>query len=345
MKYCIVIALFISLLIYSSCSKDESIYPLNTPYNLVVPKGLPPVVSPPDNALTKEGVALGRKLFYDPILSVNNSQSCASCHNPATAFVDTNQFSKGVNGNFGHRNAMPLFNIGYAKNYFWDGRASSLEEQALQPIVDKNEMNETLPNVIAKLKADNTYVNLFKKAFGPNGITESNLAKALAQFERILLSGNSKYDKAKRGEVSLTAQEQLGEDLYLDQSKGDCAHCHSIGSTFTDFDFKNNGLDAVAVDSGRYKVTNNIFDLGKMKTPSIRNLKYTAPYMHDGRFKDLDEVMFHYNIGFKSPTNLDVNMAEHFPNRMSVPEVKGNNAFLNTLNDESFINNPEYAKP
>jgi cytochrome c peroxidase len=335
----------ISICSFYACKKDNSLEINPTPYNLVVPNGLPNVISPADNKLTEEGVALGRKLFYDPILSLNNMQSCASCHNQANAFVDTSQFSKGVNGNLGHRNSMPLFNIAYANSFFWDGRKKTLEEQALAPIQDKNEMNETLPHVIAKLKAEPTYVEMFKKSFGSNAITELNVAKAIAQFERILLSGNSKYDKAKRGEETLTAEEQMGEDLYTDQQKGDCTHCHSIGSTFTDFDFKNNGLDAIAVDSGRYLVTKNIFDLGKMKTPSVRNLKYTAPYMHDGRFKTLDEVMFHYNIGFKHPANLDVNMAEHFPNRMTVQEVKAIIAFLNTLNDEEFVVNPAFAKP
>jgi cytochrome c peroxidase len=343
-KQQVILLVVINLIFVFGCRKDGQIEYAAKPFKLVVPKGLPPVVSPDDNPLTEEGVALGRKLFYDPLLSINNSQACASCHNPGTAFVDTNKYSRGVNGMLGHRNAMPLFNIAYANNYFWDGRRKTLEDQALDPIVDKNEMNETLPNVIAKLKSEPVYVEMFDKAFGEN-ITEKNIAKAIAQFERILISGNSKYDKARRGELVLSAEEQLGEALYTDQQKGDCTHCHSIGSTFTDFDFKNNGLEVNALDSGRYLVTKNILDMGKIKTPSLRNLKYTKPYMHDGRFNTLEEVMFHYNIGFKNPANLDVNMAEHFPNRMTVAEVKAIIAFLNTLNDDEFVSNPAYAKP
>lgn len=328
-----------------ACKKDSALNANTTPYNLKIPSGLPQLQIPADNALTVEGVALGRKLFYDPILSINNSQACASCHVQANAFVDTNKFSRGVNGTIGHRNSMPLFNVGFNKTLFWDGRVTTLEEQALLPIIDPTEMNEALPNVLAKLKAEPTYVEMFNKAFGEPSITEQNLAKALAQFERILLSANSKYDKVKRGEATFTAQEALGEELYGDMQKGDCNHCHTMGSTFTDFDFKNNGLEAIAIDSGRYKVTKNIQDMGKMKTPSLRNLKYTAPYMHDGRFKTLSEVMFHYNIDFKTPANLDVNMREHAPNRMTVPEVNAIIAFLNTLNDEEFVTNPDFAKP
>ena len=337
----------------SSCKKDpknNNSY-TTTPYNLIVPVGLNALPISADNLLTVEGVALGKKLFYDPILSLNNTQSCASCHNQSYAFTDSNlKFSTGIDGSIGTRNSMPLFNLGYAYTYFWDGRAKTIESQALGPIQNPKEMKNTLNNVITQLNANATYPDLFKKAFGTSVIDTILLAKAIAQFERTLLSGNTKMDNAlaKTGVYNFTAQEQSGFDIFMSQSLGDCNHCHSLGtstaSAFTNFDFKNNGLDVIPPDRGRYYVTQNIEDIGKFKTPSLRNLAFTAPYMHDGRFATLTDVIAHYDHGFVNPPNLDVNMAALPKFRLTVQNQKDLIAFLLTATDSSLITNPAFAK-
>lgn len=317
-----------------------------TPYKLVVPTGMPSMAIPADNPLTVEGIALGRKLFYDPILSANNSQSCASCHKQSSAFVDSNfQFSIGIDNIAGTRNAMPIFNLGWERNFFWDGGAATLESQVIGPIQNPVEMHETLENVLKKLNSHQEYPALFKKAFGTDSITIPKLMKAIAQFERTIISANSKYDRYKRGELQLSPSELNGMQIYVNQSKGDCNHCHVLGSTFTDFDFRNTGLDSIPVDKGRGNITLNPTDDGKFKTPTLRNIELTSPYMHDGRFKTLEECINHYNIGFKYSDNIDPNLAALPKNRMSPTEIADLVAFLKTLTDYSLITNPAYSKP
>ena len=337
-----------------SCSKDPVITTSNivvdTPavlFNLKTPVGFPKINIPASNLLTVEGIALGRKLFYDPILSLDNTQSCGSCHNQKFAFTDsTLQFSKGITGEIGSRNAMPIMNLAWERAFFWDGGSATIEDQVIWPITNPIEMHETLPNVLRKLNADATYKKLFKRAFGSDSITTKHIMKAIAQFERTVISANSKYDKYVRGEVELTFDELKGMELIEDQTKGDCFHCHVLGSTFTDFDFKNNGLDSVFTDLGRYRVTLKETDKGKFKTPTLRNVELTAPYMHDGRFKTLEEVLEHYNTGFaENSPNLDVNIALGKKGRMSETEKQQIIAFLKTLTDYDFINNPNFKKP
>jgi cytochrome c peroxidase len=331
-----------------SCTRDGMPLPQTTPYKIEYPLGtLPSTMQVPlNNPTTKEGVSLGRMLFYDNILSANNTQACASCHQQENAFTDKHtKFSKGIDNLEGNRNAMPLFNLGWSTTLFWDGRTKTLEEQALQPIENPIEMHAKLDDIIAKLNASAVYPNLFLKAFGNKIISKENLAKAIAQFERTLISANSQYDQWFMGKAKLSSIDSFGRSLFTDQFKGDCTHCHTLGSTFTDFAFKNNGLDAIAIDSGRYYVTKSVSDIGKFKTPSLRNIALTAPYMHDGRFATLDEVLTHYNIGFHNPPNLDVNMAMGVKGRMTIPETKAIISFLKTLTDSSFITNPAFAKP
>lgn len=344
------ILLTLLTLLSSACRVDPSLDPELKPhthsYNLSIPSGLPPMEIPANNPLTSEGIALGRKLFYDPILSKDNKQSCASCHRQAFAFTDsTLQFSVGVDGIAGTRNAMPLFNLGYQKKFFWDGGAASLEDQVIAPIQNPIEMHENLANVIEKLQAHPEYPALFQAAFGSAQITTNMLMKAIAQFERTMISGNSKFDKYVRGEVSLSPQEINGMNLYMQESKGDCFHCHTLGSTFSDFEFRNNGLDAVPVDLGRYLITLNESDKGKFKTPSLRNVEVTAPYMHDGRFKTLEEVLQHYNSGFVVSEYIDPKLAILPKNRMTTEEMNDIIAFLKTLTDYEFLSNPKFAKP
>jgi cytochrome c peroxidase len=338
-------------IILYSCKKDKSIFN-PTPVTITIPNSLPktfPKPIPSNNQLTKEGIALGRMLFYDPILSGNNTQSCASCHQQEFAFTDgTNQFSKGITGALGHRNAMPIFNLLWNPNFFWDGRSSTLEIQALKPIVDPVEMNANLDDVLKKLNAHPKYPELFFKAFGSAVITKENLAKAITQFERIIISGDSKYDRVVKGTATFTDSELRGFLSFIgnDPDKdGDCIHCHVEGKTFTDFAFKNNGLDATPIDSGRFLVTRLPSDIGKFKTPSLRNIGLTAPYMHDGRFKTLDEVLDHYNTDFNKNTYLDPAMDSQAHGRLTTLTRKDIIAFLHTLTDSSLLINKEFSKP
>lgn len=343
---------YISIIL--SCSKDPVVINSNvvvdTPavlFNLNTPVGFPKINIPASNLLTVEGIALGRKLFYDPILSLDNTQSCGSCHNQSFGFTDNGlQFSKGITGEIGNRNSMPIMNLAWERAFFWDGGAATIEDQVIGPITNPIEMHETLPNVLRKLNADATYKKLFKRAFGSDSITTKQIMKAIAQFERTVISANSKYDKYVRGEAELTFDELKGKELYEDQTKGDCFHCHVVGSTFTDFDFKNNGLDSVFTDLGRYRVTLKETDKGKFKTPTLRNIELTAPYMHDGRFKTLEEVLEHYDSGFKvTSQNLASDIALSKKGRLNETEKQQIIAFLKTLTDYDFINNPNFKKP
>ncbi|HOZ51934.1 MAG TPA: cytochrome c peroxidase [Chitinophagaceae bacterium] len=340
------------LLFLVSCKPDPSFTAYaddghnHTHYNLNIPAGLPAMEIPADNPMSVEGVALGRKLFYDNILSANNTQNCGSCHQLGNYFVDSNkQFSTGVDNIQGTRNSMPLFNIGYAKRFFWDGGAANLESQVIGPITNPIEMHETMENVINKLQSHPQYPTLFKAAFGTDIINSKMIMQAVAQFERTLISANSKFDKWKRGEVSLTAQEELGMNLYQSETKGDCVHCHSLGSTFTDFEFRNTGLDSIPVDKGRALITFLKTDEGKFKTPTLRNIEMTSPYMHDGRFTTLRECVQHYNKNFKYTENLAAELKNLPKNRLNESEVDAIIAFLLTLTDHDFINNPNFDKP
>lgn len=350
-KYIYIISITFMATIFA-CQKDKDISwdpelpTVATPYNLVTPTGFPTIKIPATNPMTVEGIALGRKLFYDPILSLDNSQACASCHRQNFAFADSNtQFSKGITGELGGRNAPSVMNLAWEKKFFWDGGAATLEDQVIGPIQNPVEMHETLPNVLTKLRNHPEYPTLFKKAFGSDSITTMMLMKAVAQFERTIISSNSKYDKFVRGEVELSLDELRGKELFEDQTKGDCFHCHVMGSTFTDFEFRNNGLDSIFKDLGRYKITLNDADKGKFKTSTLRNIELTAPYMHDGRFTTLEQVLEHYNNGLIVTATTDVNIALAKKGRLSELEKTQIIAFLKTLTDYDFINNPNFKKP
>jgi len=342
MKKIIVAFIFIVPLLFVACDKGEDEVPAATPYTLVIPQGLPPMNIPSNNPLTVEGVALGKRLFYDPILSANNTQSCASCHLQETGFSETTQYSTGIDGIEGNRNAMPLINLGWQTKFFWDGGANGLESQVIGPITNPIEMHETMENVVAKLNAHAEYPDLFKAAFGSAEASSQNIMRAIAQFERTLISGNSKYDQYMRGETFLSSQELNGLSLFTDMEKGDCSHCHSLGSTFSDFEFRNTGLDSIPVDEGRYLITLNSNDRGKFKTPSLRNVELTAPFMHDGRFQTLLECVQHYNTGFRYSANLDPNLSFAVKGRMTQQEMEDLVAFMKTLTDMEFVNNLEF---
>jgi cytochrome c peroxidase len=347
MKKIVTFSLFCFL---AACKADPSLIlgdgHTHTHLDLNIPAGLPPMPIPADNPMSQEAVDLGRKLFFDNILSANNTMNCGSCHQLRNYTIDSNlALSTGVDGIQGTRNSMPLFNIGYSKSFFWDGGVADLESQVLGPITNPVEMHETIPNVISKLQNHPQYPALFKKAFGSDQITTKMLMQAIAQFERTMISANSKFDKWKRGEVQLTAQEQRGMEVYTNEKKGDCTHCHSFGSTFTDFEFRNTGLDSIPVDLGRALITKNSADQGKFKTPTLRNIEKTGPYMHDGRFTTLRQCIQHYNKHFKYTQNLSPELKDAVKDRMSEQDVDDLIAFLNTLTDHEFILNPKFNMP
>lgn len=362
MKHIIYIILSFSLIIFLiACDKDNNnTNPVeydSTPY-ILNHEGLPPPTNlPPDNALTEQGVQLGRMLFYEEALSRDGSQSCASCHNQSDGFSDTLQFSVGVQELEGRRQAMPIFNMAWHSNqFFWDGRADLLRHQALLPIEDELEMDETLDNVITKLEAMQTYKDQFKRTFDSEEITTEKMALAMEQFMLSIISNNSKYDRYLAGEIQLTPSEERGRVLYEteynqffpDESGADCAHCHG-GANFENDDYMNNGLDTDAdfVDLGRAEVTMNPSDNAKFKVPSLRNIAVTAPYMHDGRFTTLEEVIEHYDSGIHPSSTLDFALLNTTDTGLLLTEQDKQDLinFLHTLTDDTFLNNDEYKTP
>ena len=308
-----------------------------TPFIIEIPSGFPDMNITTNNPMTVEGVALGNKLFHDKILSGNGMQACASCHFQSAAFSDTNQFSTGIDGFIGDRNASTIINAGWNNSNFWDGRASSLEEQAFEPVVNPVEMNDTWLNVEMKLNADIEYPTLFKNAFNIDYIDSNHVVMAIAQFERTLISANSKFDKYLRGETQLTASE-LGGYAIFNSEKGDCFHCHGT-QMFMDNLFHNNGLDPEPfTDLGLGKITNNASDNAKFKTPTLRNIEFSSPYMHDGRFSTLEEVVEHYNSGGEYSITVDPLMKKLGVGlQLTNQEKQDLVAFLKTLTDSDFI--------
>ncbi|MEW6304282.1 MAG: MbnP family protein [Verrucomicrobiota bacterium] len=384
----------------------RQIAPTATPYRFTFARHFPTPQLPLDNPLTNEGVELGRKLFHDPLLSLNGRQSCATCHQVQSAFTDTGKaLSLGAEGQAGTRNAMPLFNLAWKRSFFWDGRAPSLREQVLMPIQNPIEMHETLPNIIAKLSSTggsrrkealitsetptdaslkrNTspapqaigsrartnsvesprsaepttspssedYPALFARAFGTSEITSERVARAMEQFLLTLVSYESRFDRVMQGREQATDEEKRGFELFLteyDPRRGmygaDCFHCHG-GPFLTNHGFANNGLDAGSCDSGLEEVTGRPADKGRFAVPSLRNVALTAPYMHDGRFNTLEEVIEHYSTGVKRSASLDPNLAKHpgggIP--LSDADKKALVAFLKMLTDEQYLTNKTNA--
>jgi cytochrome c peroxidase len=330
-----------------------------TPYNLVIPPFFPPMDIPSDNPLTVEGVHLGRYLFWEKKLSGNNTQSCGSCHLPQHGFSDPNTFSVGITGALGTRQAMPLINLGWDRSFFWDGRSPSLEDQVIHPVENPIEMDEDWNNALQELRNDPTYPPLFKAAFGSEEITKEKAAKAMASFLRTLISADSKLDRERRGQYTFNDQEAAGYNVFVleggdpevvagGQFGGDCFHCHSFGGLLlTDHMFHNNGLDPhFPTDAGRAAYTGSPLDSGKFKTPTLRNIELTAPYMHDGRFTNLEQVVEHYNSGGVFSSTIDPFMKYTTGGLQLSPENKAALiAFLKCLTDTSFINNPNFRDP
>jgi cytochrome c peroxidase len=313
-----------------------------TPYRFTMSGSFPVPELPRDNPLIEERVALGKKLFNETALSRDGSLSCASCHVANFAHTDPRRFSKGVDGQAGTRNSMPLFNLAWKTSFFWDGRAPSLRAQALMPIEDHTEMDEKLDRVVVKLAANAEYPSLFSAAFGAPEITSEKIGLAIENFLLTLTAFDSKFDRAMGGKATLTAEEQRGFELFMTeyeprtgQQGADCFHCHG-GPLFSDHQFHNNGLAPNPADAGRFIVTKNEADRGKFATPSLRNVARTAPYMHDGRFATLDEVVIHYTTGLHRSPTLDPNLAKHPDGGVPLSEKdrRALVAFLKTLSDE-----------
>jgi cytochrome c peroxidase len=295
---------------------------------------------PKENPLSDSKVALGRKLFFDPVLSTDRTVACASCHDPAHGFAGKEPRAVGVGGKRGLRNAPSLLNRAYGRSLFWDGRETSLEVQALKPIVDPLEMNADLAEVIKRLAGDREYVTMFRNAFGGEP-TEERLAQALASFQRTLLLGGSRVDRFRAGEIAaLDDREKHG--LWLWESKGKCWKCHS-GPNFTDEEFHNTGVGwgREPLDLGRFQVTGKDEDRGKFKTPTLRGIALTPPYMHDGSIASLEEVIEFYDRGGVKNPHLDPAMQ---PLNLTDEDKKSLIAFLKALSEPTGILAP-YARP
>lgn len=342
MKY--LFLFFASIFLFAACSVDPEIKPIvsNDAIKEIVPQGWPtPSYNFSNNPITPDGFTLGRALFYEPMLSSDNTISCGSCHQQFTAFANAgHDFSHGVNGLLGNRNAPALQNLNWNTSFMHDGGINHIEVQPAGPITNPVEMNETLSNVVTKLSNSSKYKQLFTKAYGDETITTQRMFKAIAQFMGTMYSYNSKYDKVKMGIETFNSSEQNGYNLFVQK----CSSCHKE-PLFSDYDFKNNGLSVNAnlKDSGRTHITHDLNDLYKFKTPSLRNIEKTAPYMHDGRFYTLEQCLDHYVSGIVTSSTLASELQSG-----SIPLTSQEKidliAFLKTLTDMKFLTDKRYAE-
>lgn len=358
-NFLILLALALGVFLLSQCEADprggeEPAGFSATPYQLEVPQGFPPPNIPTDNPMTVEGVRLGRHLFYEKALSGDNSMSCGGCHFQERAFTDASPTSVGIDGIFGRRKAMALFNLAFHENFFWDGRTLTLEEQALIPIEDPIELNAKMEDVVARLTADPQYPPMFAAAFGSPEVTPERIGKAIAQFERTIISANSKFDSVVRLRTGaqFTPLEKLGHDMFFTE-EGDCFHCHGaaetkflLGAFGRDLQFVNNGLKENYTDEGRAEVTGRNTDIGKFKVPSVRNVEFSFPYMHDGSVPNLDSLIGFYNFGGHLHPNIDPNMKAAGIGRGWTPQQRDAlAAFLRTLTDYQFLQDTAFSNP
>jgi len=312
----------------SACKKEDTSTPYNpTPYQLLVPYGFPPMIIPDRNPTTVEGVALGHLLYYDPILDKDESRSCSSCHHQVNSFTS---------GPF----VLPHVNLGWNTSFLWNGKIQGeLEDIMLF------EVEDFLETDLDKLNNHSTYPGLFKSAFNADNITSELISQALAQFIRTLISGNSKYDKALRNELFLEDDEERGYEIFFTE-KGDCFHCHG-GILLTNNLFHNTGLDSTNIEEGLGGITHNPLDFGKFKTPTLRNIEFTAPYMHDGRLQTIEDVIDFYSEGLKYNPTIDPLMKNVHQGGIQLTNQEKDDlkAFLLTFSDSDFITNPEFSQP
>lgn len=333
--------------VFTGCKDDfeGEAYIADQAYDLEIPADFPALAFDRDkNPVTVNGVALGKKLFYEGRLSRNNSISCGFCHIQENAFTHHGHpVSHGIDNRLGIRNAPPIQNMAFLSNYTWDGVSHDLDERSLVPITTDFEMDSSMPEVVGKLNADANYKKLFKAAFGDENITGERVLKAISQFMATMVSADSKYDRVLKGKTAFTAEENEGYQLF----RNNCASCHS-GALFTDESFRNTGMyyNAQYNDRGRYRVTLDWNDNMNFRVPSLRNVEYTAPYMHDGRFTTLEAVLNFYSDLVENQPNLDPLLKKdgHVGISMNATEKQYIIAFLNTLSDQNFITNKAFAE-
>ncbi len=330
------VLVFLFLLSLFACRKEQVNRGEYVPKLMEIPKGFDPIEFPEGNEFTKIRWELGKRLFYDNILSSDRTLNCSSCHTPSLAFSDHTSVSLGVEGREGTRNSPSLANVAYHPYFTREGGVPTLEMQVLIPIQEHNEMDFNIVLVAERMKEDSAYITMAQEAYQrePDAYV---ITRSLATFERSLLSGNSRYDQWKnyRQVDALTADEHAGMELFFSE-KTNCFSCHS-GFNFTNYSFENNGIYAIYPDSGRYRLTAMVADIGKFKVPSLRNIALTSPYMHDGSIQTLEEVVMHYNSGGQNHAN-----QSNLIRPLNLTETEQNQlvSFLESLTDETFINNP-----
>lgn len=332
-KYTLLFILILVIAFIGSCNKHkdnkESYKP--TPYTLVIPGNLPKMVISSENPLTVEGIALGRRLYYDSLLHPTHAMACASCHFQEFGFTTPGT------------HVIPHINLGYNHSFLWNAGVTGTLEDAAQ-----FEVVEFFKSDISKLQSCPVYPDLYYKAFGNKTINAKNTAYAIAQFLRTLVSGDSKFDRYQRHETGLSYEETKGMELFFSE-KGDCFHCHPM-PLMTDYSIHNIGLDSLfsGVNQGHYLVNGNKNDLGKFKTPSLRNCALRTSFMHDGRYKTLEEVIEHYNSGVKHSVTLDpilTKPGKEFGLQLTSYEKQCIKTFLYTLTDSTYLHNPSYSSP
>ena len=316
------------------------------PMPIKIPSNFPsPVYDLSVNPVTEEGFALGRQLFYEPLLSRDSNVSCGSCHQQSAAFIQAgHDFSHGVDNLHGRRNSLPIFNALFYKTFFWDGGVHNLDMVPVNPIENRIEMDEKMDNVLRKLNSSSQYRILFKQAFKADSITSKEFLQAFAQFMAAMISANTRYDKYVRneGEV-LTADELNGLNIF----KQKCSSCHAT-DLFTDGSYRNNGItNDFRFDKGREEITLNESDKGKFKVPTLRNIEYTAPYMHNGSLATLEDVLQHYTSGMKPSKTVDSTFRKNdgtFGIDLTPDEKKDLICFLKTLSDKEFITDKRFSE-
>jgi len=330
----------LGLLFFAACQEKEEIVLPYSPELMEIPKGFPEMEFPEDNAFTPERWELGKRLFFDPVMSADSTKSCASCHQPALAFSDDVDFSLGVEDRIGTRNSPSLANIGYHPYFTREGGVPTLEMQVLVPIQEHLEFDFNIVLIADRLKQDPVYVEMAYRAYDqhPNAYV---ITRAIANFERSLLSGYSRYDQFEfHGRINaLTPSEERGMQLFFSE-KTSCSTCHS-GFNFSNYAFENNGLYEKYADVGRFRFTGDEADKALFKVPGLRNVGLTNPYMHDGSLQSLEEVVEHYNSGGKDHFNKNPLVRSL---NLTTGEKEDLVAFLKSLTDETFVNNPIFKK-
>lgn len=337
-------ALALTLLLFTmACNKPATNeQPPGSMAQLIRPEHFPPAHYTFDNnPYSEAGFELGRSLFFDPILSVDSTVSCASCHHQQYAFADPPfQFSKGIYGRLSTRNSPPVFNMAWNRSFMWDGGVNHIEVMPFAPIINPVEMGEDLGRVVDKLRAHLVYPTLFRQVFQQDELTDQQLFWALAQYMGNLVSANSRYDQFLKGETELTTREQRGLSIFRQH----CATCHQE-PLLTDGLYHNNGLDTLFTDAGRYRISQDSADMGAFKTPTLRNIALTAPYMHDGRFESLQAVVEHYRFGVQQSSSLAEALQQDTVVGIPLTDAEADDllSFLHTLTDHDFITHPELS--